>query len=114
MRSTRRAMRSNGVVRPRSGSQDGAAIRGSCRRLAAFFEEDTPRSSRGGQHLGGNQGDAAVAALEALGVEFRVFADHQPFRDMAAAIDDDLGQPRVAADLDLGKQHRLGEFGHRS
>ena len=71
----------------------------------------TASSVERGEHVGGDQGDAAVAAVKALGVEFRVLADDEPFRNAAAAVDHHLVEPRVAADLDLGQQHRLAGLG---
>src|SRR5262249_35061554 len=62
--------------------------------------------TQGSQHVGVNEDDALLAPKKTSGVEFRVLADHEILRDMAAAIDDDLVEPRPAADLDIGEQHR--------
>jgi hypothetical protein len=55
-------------------------------------------SVEGGEHIGADQGHTPIAAIEALRVQLRVFADHQPLLDAAAAVDDHLVQPRVAPD----------------
>ena len=68
-------------------------------------------SPQGSQHIGADEDDASLAAVEALGVEFRIFADYQILRDMAAAIDDDVIEPSATADLDIGQQHRARRAG---
>jgi len=57
------------------------------------------------QHVCINQRHALVAAIKALGVELRVFADYEIFRDTAPAVDDDVVEPRATANFDVGQQH---------
>src|SRR5258708_40367736 len=98
------------VRNPFIGSQNVKHFTSNCGPIGLGGEiavEDRARahrlSSQRGEHVGADQHDAAVAAVEALGVERRVLADDEPLRDLAAAVDDDLGEPRVAADVDLGQ-----------
>ena len=58
-------------------------------------------------HRLGDQGDAVFRAAEALGVELRVLADHEPVGDDDAGVDHRLAQPRRAADLRVGQDDRL-------
>ncbi|CCC96390.1 protein of unknown function [Azospirillum baldaniorum] len=58
-------------------------------------------------HVLGDQADAALAAVEALGVQLRVLADDQPLGDHHAAVDHHLGQAAVAADVDVRQDHGL-------
>ena len=48
----------------------------------------------------GDEANAAFRSPEAFGVEFRVFADDQPFRDFNIRVDDDVSHARRASDID--------------
>ena len=61
-----------------------------------------------GQHTGADKRDPLIATVETSGVELRVFADHQILGNVAAAVDDDVGEPCPTPDLDIGQQHRAG------
>src|SRR5215467_1964039 len=50
-------------------------------------------SAQRGQHIRTDESDSLVAAIESLGIELRVFADHEILRDMASAVDDDVVEP---------------------
>ena len=58
-----------------------------------------------------DQAHPGRAAPEALGIDGRVFSDHEAFRDAHAAVDDDLLQPRRPTDLDARQQDRVLEAG---
>ena len=62
----------------------------------------------------GDQADALLRAAEALGVELRILADDQAFRDLHAAVDHHVLQPRAAADIAVGQHHRLLERANRN
>ena len=51
-----------------------------------------------------DQAHPSRAAPEALGIDGRVFPDHEAFRDAHAAVNDDLRQPRRAAISTLGSK----------
>ena len=60
------------------------------------------------KHIRADERDPPVAAVETLCIQLRILADYEPLRDMAAAIDDNVAEPRATADLDIGQQHRAG------
>jgi hypothetical protein len=59
-----------------------------------------------GQHFGGDQADAVGAAVEALGVQLRVLADHHAVGDRCSRGRSRCGSAGMAADLHLRQQHR--------
>src|SRR2546421_812774 len=63
------------------------------RRAAAWALPPPARSSEGREHVARDQGDAVLAAIEAALVGDRVFADYHAVGNLAAAIDDDAGEP---------------------
>ena len=82
------------------------------RRMQHSHQAVTPASRRAEPHSfssidARDQGDAVGAAMEARGVELGILADHQAIGNAAAVVDDRPGQAGMAADLDLGQQHRL-------
>ena len=63
------------------------------------------------QHLGGDQYHPFVGAVEALGVGLGVLADNHAFRDLAIAVNDRLGDPAFATDVDLRQYDRIADLG---
>src|SRR5580704_19230144 len=94
--STPPATRCNAAAKHRSGCASAPTRRGFSKPALQPVE-----------HIRADQRDAAVAAVEALGVECRILADDEVFRDMAATIDNHLGEPCIAPDMHLRQQHRL-------
>lgn len=67
----------------------------------------------GGEHFGGDEGNATLAAVEPFCVELGILTDYQTLADPAAAIEHDFGQPGMTADFDLRQEHGLVRFGKR-
>ena len=61
------------------------------------------------EHRLGDQRHTPVGAPETLRVELRVLAHHEAIWNLSLAADDGAGQPGVAADVRVRKDHRLAD-----
>src|SRR5215472_43490 len=85
---------------PRTGKFHFSGMIVAASSLAAASIEDS-------EHVGADERHAAFAAGKGFRVQFGVFADHEPFSDAAAAIDDHFVEPRATTDMDVREQYRL-------
>jgi hypothetical protein len=58
-----------------------------------------------------DQADAAFSATEPGRIELRILADDQFARDAHTAVNDDILQPRLAADIDVGQDDGIFNLG---
>ena len=63
------------------------------------------------QIVGSHQHHSTGTDMEAFAIFLKIFANHRIGRDMAAAIDDCLGDTAMTPDVDLGQYHRVLDAG---